>query len=88
MDRHINKVVFVSVWLIVLKGQFFLSLVDTSNMSKTADNVFEMLDAIVERIGKENVVQVVMIMLQIIRRGTIIDGKKKEFVLDIMCCPL
>ena len=57
-------------------------------MSKTADNVFEMLDAIVERIGEENVVQVVMIMLQIIRRGTIIDGKKKEFVLDIMCCPL
>jgi len=38
---------------------FFLSSVDTSNMSKTADKVFEMLDAIVERIGEENVVQVV-----------------------------
>ena len=35
---------------------FFLSSVDTSNMSKTADKVFEMLDAIVERIGEENVV--------------------------------
>jgi fibrillarin-like rRNA methylase len=28
-------------------------------MSKTADKVFEMLDVIVERIGEENVVQVV-----------------------------
>jgi hypothetical protein len=33
--------------------------VDTSNISKTVDKVFEMLDAIVERIEKENVVQVV-----------------------------
>jgi hypothetical protein len=41
------------------KGIFFLSSMDTSNMSKTADKVFEMLDAIVERIGEENVVQVV-----------------------------
>jgi hypothetical protein len=28
-------------------------------MSKTADKVFEMLDAIVERIGEENIVQVI-----------------------------
>ncbi|KAG6759688.1 hypothetical protein POTOM_036173 [Populus tomentosa] len=41
------------------KGTVFLSSVDTSNISKTADKVFEMLDAIVERIGEENVVQVV-----------------------------
>ncbi|KAJ6942043.1 hypothetical protein NC652_007979 [Populus alba x Populus x berolinensis] len=32
---------------------------DTSNISKTADKVFEMLDAIVERIGEENMLQVV-----------------------------
>ena len=38
------------------KGTIFLSYVDTSNISKTADKVFEMLDAIVERIGEENVV--------------------------------
>ncbi|KAJ6932246.1 hypothetical protein NC651_007844 [Populus alba x Populus x berolinensis] len=43
----------------VLNGRFFLSSVDTSNMSKIADKVFEMLDAIVERIEEENVVQVV-----------------------------
>ena len=31
------------------RGTVFLSSVDTSNISKTADKVFEMLDAIVER---------------------------------------
>jgi hypothetical protein len=36
-----------------------VSLVDTSNISKTADKVFEMLDTIVERILEENMVQVV-----------------------------
>ena len=41
------------------KGIIFLSSVYTSNMSKTANKVFEMLDAIVERIVKENVVQIV-----------------------------
>jgi len=60
MDGLIRKcLLFATFWLIVLKGQFFLSSVDTSNISKTADKVFEMLDAIVERIGEENVVQVV-----------------------------
>ena len=68
-DGQIKKdVVFVTFWLIVLKGHVFLSSVDTSNMSKTIDNVFEMLDVIVERIEEENVVQVVPIMLQIIRQ--------------------
>ena len=38
------------------KGTVFLSSVDTSNMFKTADKVFKMLDAIMERIGEENVV--------------------------------
>jgi len=41
------------------KGTIYLSSVDTSNMSKTADKVFEMLDVIVKRIEEENVVQVV-----------------------------
>jgi hypothetical protein len=34
MDGQIKKdVVFVTFWLIVLKGHFFLSSMDTSNMS-------------------------------------------------------
>ena len=59
MNGLIRKgVMFATFWLIVLKGQCFLSSVDTSNISKTADKVFEMLDVIVKRIGEENVVQV------------------------------
>ena len=38
---------------------FFLSLVDTFNISKTIDKVFEMLDAIMESIGEENMMQVI-----------------------------
>uniref|UniRef100_A0A803KPS5 DUF659 domain-containing protein n=1 Tax=Chenopodium quinoa TaxID=63459 RepID=A0A803KPS5_CHEQI len=41
------------------KGSVFLSSIDTSEISKTADKVLEMLDAIVEKVGEENVVQVV-----------------------------
>ncbi|XP_074293200.1 uncharacterized protein LOC141620158 [Silene latifolia] len=41
------------------KRTVFLSSIDTSEISKTADNVLEMLDAIVEKVGEENVVQIV-----------------------------
>ncbi|XP_074305125.1 uncharacterized protein LOC141640129 [Silene latifolia] len=41
------------------KGTVFLSSIDTSEISKTADKVLEMLDAIVEKVGEENVVQIV-----------------------------
>jgi len=59
MDGLVRKnVLFATFWLIVLKGHFFLSSVDTSNISKTVDKIFEMLDAIVKRIEEENVVQV------------------------------
>jgi hypothetical protein len=42
------------------KGTIFLSSVDTSDMFKTVNKVFEMLDVIVERIKEENVVKVVI----------------------------
>ena len=41
------------------KGIVFLASVDTSDISKTADKVFEMLDDIVEQVGEDNVVQIV-----------------------------
>ncbi|GAV64526.1 DUF659 domain-containing protein [Cephalotus follicularis] len=41
------------------KGTVFLASIDTSDISKIAQKVFEMLDDIVERVGEENVVQVV-----------------------------
>ena len=45
------------------KGAVFSSFVDTSNISKTTGKVFDMLDALVEKVGLENVVRVVRIML-------------------------
>ncbi|XP_047340225.1 uncharacterized protein LOC124943798 [Impatiens glandulifera] len=41
------------------KGTVFLTSIDTSDISKTADKIFQMLDAIVEEVGEENVVQIV-----------------------------
>jgi len=41
------------------KGTVFLYSLDTSDISKTADKVFKMLDDVVEFVGEENVVQVV-----------------------------
>ncbi|XP_059660034.1 ATP-dependent RNA helicase DEAH13-like isoform X3 [Cornus florida] len=40
-------------------GSIFLSSQDTSDISKTTEMVFEMLDEIVEKVGEDNVVQVV-----------------------------
>ena len=41
------------------RGTVFLKSIDTSGISKNADNLFELLDSMVNEIGKENVVQVV-----------------------------
>ncbi|KAH9612281.1 hypothetical protein KSS87_003288 [Heliosperma pusillum] len=41
------------------KGTVFLSSIDTYDISETTDNVLKMLDAIVDRVGEENVVQIV-----------------------------
>ena len=40
-------------------GTIFLSSIDTSDISKTGQKVFEMLDEVVEKVGEENIVQVV-----------------------------
>nr|GEX72165.1 SCAN domain-containing protein [Tanacetum cinerariifolium] len=41
------------------KGTIFLASIDTSDISKTKEKVFTMLDDFVEKIGEEHVVQVV-----------------------------
>ncbi|XP_050263870.1 uncharacterized protein LOC126708093 [Quercus robur] len=41
------------------KGTVFLKSIDTSNISKNAENLFQLLDSLVQEIGEENVVQVV-----------------------------
>jgi len=41
------------------KGTVFLYSLDTSDISKTADKVAHMLDEVVEKVGEENVVQII-----------------------------
>ncbi|XP_030959124.1 uncharacterized protein LOC115981079 [Quercus lobata] len=41
------------------KGTVFLKSIDTSDISKNAENLFQLLDSLVQEIGEENVVQVV-----------------------------
>ena len=41
------------------KGTIFLYSIDTFDISKTAEKVCQMLDEVVDRVGEENVVQVV-----------------------------
>lgn len=41
------------------RGTVFLKSVDTSDIFKNVDNLFELIDSMVEEIGEENVVQVV-----------------------------
>ncbi|KAI5440037.1 hypothetical protein KIW84_025408 [Lathyrus oleraceus] len=41
------------------EGTVFLNYVDASNICKTAEKIFEMIDAVVEEVGEDNGVQVV-----------------------------
>lgn len=41
------------------EGTIFLYYLDISGISKTAEKIFEVLDEVVEKVGEENVVQLV-----------------------------
>ena len=41
------------------RSMIYHSSVDTTNIPKTADYIFSLMDKVVEEVGKENVVQVV-----------------------------
>ena len=41
------------------KGTVFLYSLDTTEISKTAEKVFEMIDKVVDEVGEKNVVQIV-----------------------------
>ncbi|CAN1184957.1 hypothetical protein LINPERPRIM_LOCUS39249 [Linum perenne] len=41
------------------KGTVFVESIDTSSFSKNAEKVFEMLDNVMEKVGEENVIQIV-----------------------------
>ena len=52
------------------RSMIYLSSVDTTNIPKTTDYIFSLMDKIVEEIGKENIAQVVMslIMRQVLKQ--------------------
>ena len=41
------------------KGTVFLKSIDTSDISKNAENLFQLLDSLLQEIGEENVIQLV-----------------------------
>ena len=41
------------------RSKIYLASVDTTNITKTADYIFSLMDKIVEEVGEENIVQVV-----------------------------
>lgn len=43
-----------------LEGTIFLKSIDASNMSKIANKVFKIMDDIMEEVGEDNVVQIVI----------------------------
>ncbi|GKC96414.1 hypothetical protein Tco_1161856, partial [Tanacetum coccineum] len=56
--RYLNRSI-CNFLVNIPKGTIFLASIDTSEISKTKDKVFAMLDDFVEKIGEEHVVQVV-----------------------------
>jgi hypothetical protein len=57
-------------------------------MSKTADKVFKMLYAIVERIEEENIMQIIIHNAANFKAVGQLLMEKEKVVLDIICCPL
>ncbi|XP_077252467.1 uncharacterized protein LOC143891845 [Tasmannia lanceolata] len=60
------------------KGTVFLRSVDTSDISENADNLFTLLDSVVEEVGEENVVQVITdSAAAYVRAGELLMEKRK-----------
>ncbi|GKC05162.1 zf-BED domain-containing protein [Tanacetum coccineum] len=69
------------------KGTIFLASIDTSEISKTKEKVFAMLDDFVEKIGEEHVVQVVTDNGKLIINGLgvkMLMKKRKETILGTL----
>ncbi|WOK98166.1 hypothetical protein Cni_G06876 [Canna indica] len=70
-------------------GTIFFTSLDTSDISKTADKVFVMLDDIMEQVGEENVVQVVTDNAANYKAANDhVNAKKEEVILDSLCSSL
>ncbi|XP_026443690.1 uncharacterized protein LOC113343775 isoform X1 [Papaver somniferum] len=60
-------------------GTFFLKSIDTSDIQHNAENLFALLDGIVEEVGEENVVQVITDgALAYVKAGELLMDKRKS----------
>lgn len=60
-------------------GTVFLKSVDTSSISHTSENLFELLNSIIDEIGEENVVQVVTDSASnYVKAGELLMGERKK----------
>ncbi|XP_077229525.1 uncharacterized protein LOC143862371 [Tasmannia lanceolata] len=63
------------------KGTVFLRSVDISDISKNANNLFALLDSVVEEVGEENVVQVITdSAAAYVRAGELLMEKRKKLI--------
>ena len=71
------------------KGTIFLYSIDTSDISKTAEKVCQMLDEVVDRVGEENVVQLVTDYATNYKlAGEMLMQKRKCLFWTPCCCSL
>ncbi|RVW98873.1 hypothetical protein CK203_033820 [Vitis vinifera] len=72
----------------ILKEEFLKST-DASNMIKNGELMFKHLDEVVEEIGEENVVQVIIDNASnYVNVGMRLMEKKEKIVVDSLCCSL
>ncbi|KAJ0685123.1 putative transcription factor/ chromatin remodeling BED-type(Zn) family [Helianthus annuus] len=61
------------------KGSIFIKSLDVSNVSKNADFLFKLLDAMVEEIGEKNVIQVITDNASAyVKAGEMLEGVRKH----------
>jgi len=61
------------------KGTVILKSIDASNICKTTEQIFKMIDDVVEEVGEENVIQI------IIDNATSYNAKETKVILDTLC---
>ncbi|PNY07001.1 HAT family dimerization domain containing protein [Trifolium pratense] len=58
-DAYRKRITTLKFFVYSPKGTIFLKFIDASDITKTANKVFKMIDDVVEEVGEENVVQIV-----------------------------
>uniref|UniRef100_A0A0R0FNV4 DUF659 domain-containing protein n=1 Tax=Glycine max TaxID=3847 RepID=A0A0R0FNV4_SOYBN len=78
VNADICKCIYVEIWKSP-SGTVFLKSVDTSNVIKDANHMFELLDSMVEEIGEDNVMQVVTDgASNFVKAGKMLENKRTK----------